>query len=176
MICIEDKFALDERLDCIIPFTCTEYDGILKIEVYEPIKDIADEFIALYSDSPFSDEAVNFIEIRLLSKLDEWGYEHNTDILKSRGFAYVIDNVSMIRCDKIRPDTHRVTEEDRFENLTEIDIDKYIDESDTYGDLINYATVSEGKLLSVAAENTHYLNKDATEISVETAENYYGNG
>jgi hypothetical protein len=175
MIYVEDNFALDERLDCIIPFTCTEYDGKLKIEVYESIKDIAVEFITLYSNSPFSDDALNFINIRISPKLDQWGY-NNTNILKNLGYAYLIDNISMIHADKIRSDTKRVTDEDGFENKTAIDINKYIDESDTYDELINYATVSKGKLLSVAAENSHYLDKDETEIGVETAAGHRGNG
>lgn len=176
MIYIEDKFALDNRLDCIIPFTCTEYDGRLKIEVYEPVKEIADEFIALFKDSPFSDEAINFIDAKILPRLDEWGYERSTDKLYSFGYAYVIDNKSMIHSDKIRSDTRRVSDEDGFDNLTAIDINKDIGEWDTYGELINYATVSDGKLLSVAAENFHYLNNDETEIGVETAGLYCGNG
>jgi hypothetical protein len=176
MIYIEDNFALDERLDCIIPFTCTEYDNELKIEVYEQIKDIAVEFITLYYNSPFSDEALNFIDIKISPKLDEWGYKRNTNILTNLGYAYIIDNLSMIHVDKIRSDTQRVTDEDGFENITAIDINKYVDQSDTYGELINYATVSKGKLLSVAAENSHYLDKDETEIGVETAVGYHGNG
>ncbi len=176
MIYIEDQFALNEQLDCIIPFTCTNYDGKLILEVYEPLKDITEEFINLYSSDPFSDGAINYIDYKIMPFLNEWGYERNIDTLFNWGYAYLIDNISMIKYNKIRSDTRCVYKENNFLNLTAIDINIYFDEWDKYGEPINYATVCDEKLISIAAENPYYLTDSESEIGVETAEGYRGNG
>ncbi|MHB1152995.1 MAG: GNAT family N-acetyltransferase [Eubacteriales bacterium] len=176
MIYIEDQFALNEQLDCIIPFTCTNYDGKLILEVYEPLKDITEEFINLYSSDPFSDDAINYIDFKLIPFLNEWGYERNSDNLFNWGYAYLIDNISMIKYNKIRSDTRCIIKGNNFLNLTAININLYFDEWDKYGEPVNYATVSDEKLISIAAENPHYLTDSESEIGVETAEGYRGNG
>ncbi len=176
MIYLEDQFALNEKLDCIIPFTCTEYDGRLLLEVYEPVKKTAEKFIELYSPSPFSDDAIRYIDAQLKPLLDKWGYERSAGKLFDWGYTYVADNKSQICKNKILKNTVRISANNHYENLTGIITESYQDESEIYCDTVYFGTVINNKILSVAAENTAYMSDKMTEIAVETADNFRRNG
>lgn len=176
MIYLEDQFALNEKLDCIIPFTCTEYDGRLLLEVYEPVKKTAEKFIEIYSRNPFSEDALRYVDAHLLPMLEKWGYERSSGNLFDWGYAYVADNKSQICKNKILKNTLRISADHNYENLTGIITESYQDESGINCDAVFFGTVVNNKILSVAAENTAYMSDRMTEIAVETAGDFRRNG
>lgn len=173
MILTEDQFALDQQLDCIIPFTCTYYCDQIKVGVYEALKDMAAEFIKKFNHNAFSDEAIGYIDSEISPFLMEWNYIRS-EALYDWEYVYIIDHRSMINNAKIRSDTLKIENNNSYMNLTTINTALYFEE---WGiEPVNYATVIDGKIVSIASENTHYLNNGECETAVETAKAYRGMG
>lgn len=172
MIYIEDHFALKEKLDCIIPFTCIQNELDLLLHIYAPVKTMALEFIELYNKKAFSDEAIQYIDYKLQPFLSEWGYVNISDNIYDWEYSYIIDDIEMINCEKILPDTICLNNKHDYANITNIDIDTFHDEWDDLKKPVRYATVFDKRILSIAEENPHYINDTNIEIGVETAENF----
>ena len=169
MIIIEDSsFPLENEFDCILPFNIRLINNELEITAYDIVRDIADEFIEKFKSDPFSNDALDFLNLKLAPIVKDLSYEFDSKRLYTWHHCYYMDDIKRLNIDAILPNTIKWEPNLHYKNLTTFDFE-YI------GDRVIFVTIIDNQIVSYAYENI-FEGEDGAEISVETAPNYRNHG
>ncbi len=179
MIRIEDAelvaFALSEG--CIaVPFSVVrdKNGDACEITVYEPYLRVAEEFVRLYGEDPFSDGAIAYLREQLTVPMRAHGFVPSPDMTdRIRTFSIRPGEADISA--RIDPATRLVSGKDdlsSFCNMTTHAIEMDPDDPDD----ISAVIIQDGKLVAYATLNDVFDEGASLEISVECAVGYRGRG
>ncbi len=163
----ESDLPLQKKEELIIPFTCIMTEGEETERTAYPDAIPFLEALPEYdAETFFTFNALCAVETALDPYLKQHGYEREESDV---GRYYLTLHCPIKVKDYPIPHTRRLTAEmfDLYENLTEFTPD--------YTDQIAYATLIDGKIVSLAAENPNST-PSLCEIYVETHPDYQGQG
>ncbi len=177
-----EEFVFENEWDIAVPITVRKKDGgEAVIEVFPSYENEAKEFLRIYGDDPFTDEALSYIWESIGTKMRDRGYEEdaNGKFRDRFYYTYVIKSREQINSGAILPSTVKLSKKaiSRNHNMTTFDLPLYIEE-----EMTSFVTVLDGKVLSIASENRSCSEdfddegKSAIEIGVETAVEARGQG
>lgn len=177
-----EEFVFENEWDTAVPITVRKKDdGEAVIEVFPSYEGEAEEFLRLFGDDPFTDEALSYIWGNIGTKMRDRGYEEdaNGKFRDRFYYTYVMKSREQINADAILPSTVKLTKKaiSRKRNMTTFDLPLYIEE-----EMTSFVTVMDGKVLSIASENRSCSEdfddeeKSVIEIGVETAVDARGQG
>lgn len=152
----------------LVPIEITMSNGKTRIVTFSKTIRIAKEFEKRFINEPFSKEAIAFLEGEMSDIIKEWGY-FTDDYFPKHIFTYVANDLNE---DLILPSTKMLKSIDGYENLTEYELEPLDEKSDE----AYFATIIDGKIVSVCEMNVDDAFIGATEINVYTNENYRKNG
>ena len=161
-----EKYLFDTLPEALVPIEVTYRSGRLKIESFKKTVKVAKEFRKLFSDSPFSREAKEFLADRLSDTVKKWGYCVD-DINEGHIITYMAEQH---REELIQGSTVKITSGEGYKNLTDYEL------LEVEGDECYFVTVIDNKIVSVCETNTADAFSGAKEINVFTAEEYRGMG
>lgn len=179
MIHIEDadfvRFTLEEG-DIAVPFSVVrKKDGDeCEITVYESFLGIAEEFVRLHGEAPFTDEAILFLKGYLSKSMCGCGFKPTRDI-DTRIRTFKVTAGEEVCVSAIMENTRIVSGADdlsAFRNLTTHAIEMDGDDPDD----ISAVVIEDGKLVAYATLNDVFDDEEYMEISVECALGYRGRG
>lgn len=179
MIRIEDEdftdFSLTEG-DIAVPIEILRRadEPEPEITVYGQFLPIAEEFVRLYGDEPFSDEAILFLKRCLTAPMREYGFSPSRDI-DSRIRLFRLDDAGRIPASAILPQTKIVSGADGVSalcNLTTHALEMDPEDPDD----ISAVCLTEGAIAAYATENDAIFGEEEIEISVECAPAFRGQG
>lgn len=169
---IESDFPIENGFDTVIPFDFALCDdGKLVITACECAAEAAKLFAGRYGDDPCAAEALAFVDSQLRAKMTGLGYPPDVKQAKRWSHIFRIDGPEQVRREAIRPDSALLTPDMSFKNLTTFDVPARHGEG-----LAMCGTLSDGALVSVAGENPRVGEGAVTEIGVETAVGWRGQG
>ncbi|MBQ8163711.1 MAG: GNAT family N-acetyltransferase [Clostridia bacterium] len=168
MIELEDaeleKKLFSANAETLVPIEITLDKNGLRICSFNKTLDIAKEFKKRFSCAPFSKEAIAFLEESMLPLITSWKY-FTDDYFPKHIYTFLASSVSD---DLILPSTVFVKSIEKYENLTEYELEG---NDDGY-----FVTVLENKIVSVCEINVSDAFINAKEINVYTNENYRKKG
>lgn len=165
MIIYESESALLESgAPMIVPMLIWQEEDELRIEAYEGVKAIAEEFERRFSRYPFSKAALDWLEEMLLPYCDQHGYYREIQGKYRWYREFIFTDECMDR--EILPTTIRWEGEPAQSKLL-LDLDP---------DWLTYVTVINGVIVSAARVNEYDPEESSPEITVETAIDYRGRG
>lgn len=154
----------------IVPFLVTEYGEDLEIEVYSGVKRLARRHIKRYADDIFSDESLAAINEELEKYAASHGYEGESHERLRWYYSFSMRNAENLDTTAILPSSVKI-EDDNFENLTTIEVKENLEKN-----IPTFATVENGKIVSLACVNEYTEGQRMLEITVETALGYRKKG
>lgn len=177
-----EEFVFENEWDTAVPITVRKKDGgEVYVEVFPTYEREAEEFVRLFGDDPFTDEALDFIFGRIGAKMRERGYaeDENGKFRRRFYYTYVIKSRDGVNRDAILPSTLPLTKKNvrRKKNRTTFDLPLYIDE-----EMTAFVTVRDGEVVSIASENRSRSDDfsdegaDVIEIGTETNIDHRKNG
>ena len=165
MIIYESESALLESgAPMIVPMLIWQQDGKLRIEAYEGVKAIAEEFEHRFSRYPFSKSALDWLDAQLTPYCNQRGYYREVQG-KYRWYREFIFTDECMDTDPL-PTTFHWEGEPNLSGLL-LDLDP---------DWLTYVTVEDGVIVSAARVNEYDPEESSPEITVETALEYRGKG
>lgn len=165
MIVYESAEELFEKgAPMIVPMLIWQENGNLKIEVYDDVREVAEEFERLFSRNPFSRAALDWIDERLTPYCNNHGY-YRERYGKYRWYREFIFT-ERYNSREIHPSTIRWEGEPQLSGLL-LDLDP---------SWLTYVTVEDGIIVSAARVNEYDPDSSSPEITVETAVPYRGKG
>lgn len=159
-----ESTLLSEGAPMIVPMLIWQQDGDLRIEAYEGVREIAEEFECRFSRYPFSKSALDWLDERLAPYCNRLGYYRETQG-KYRWYREFIFTDECMDTE-VQPSTVRWEGEPNLSGLL-LDLDP---------DWLTYVTVVDGIIVSAARVNEYDPDKSSPEITVETAGEYRGKG
>ena len=165
MIVYESESALfQESTPMIVPMLIWQEDGNLRIEAYEGVRAIAEEFERRFARYPFSKSALDWLDERLTPYCNDHGYyrEVQGKYRWYRQFTYTYEEKDEL----IQPSTFRWEGDPNLSGLL-LDLDP---------DWPTFVTVVDGVIVSAARVNEYDPDESSPEITVETAVEYRGQG
>ena len=164
MIVYESACELFEnRAPMIVPMLIWQENGELRIEAYDEVREIAEEFERLFSRHPFSRAALDRLDEMLTPYCNSRGYFREA-YGKYRWYREFVYSGS---CDAdVQPSTVRWEGEPNLSGLL-LDLDPA---------WLTYVTVVDGVIVSAARVNEYDPDVSSPEITVETAVEYRGKG
>lgn len=155
-------FVLENGWDTAIPISFEEYNGTLYVTVYPEAEALAKAHFAKYSENPFSDEALSTLWVAFLPLLEKWGY-HDDKFRDRYGYILRLPE-GALRCDRIRPDTRKLSASDEKNNRTTYDLSC----SEEYG-MHAFGTVTEEGVVSASVTNNPVGDEPmVVEVGLET--------
>ena len=165
MIIYESESALlSEGAPMIVPMLIWQQDGDLRIEAYEGVKEIAEEYERCFARYPFSKSALDWLDAKLTPYCNERGYYREVQG-KYRWYREFIFTDECMDTE-VQPSTIRWEGEPNLSGLL-LDLDP---------DWLTYVTVVDGVIVSAARVNEYDPEVSSPEITVETAVAYRGKG
>lgn len=172
MIYLEDsdteKALFENGEEVLIPIEVTRRDGKLEITTFKKTLGIARNFEKLFSDTPFSEEAIAFLDSNLRDTVSSWGY-FTDDINEGHILSYIS---VQYKPELIKPSTVMLKSVNGYKSLIEYELDEIPNDSEE----CYFATVTDGKIVSVCEMNTDGVFIGASEINVYTSPEYRGYG
>ena len=165
MITYESESPLFESsAPMIVPMLIWQEDGELRIEAYEGVREIAEEFERSFARYPFSKAALDWLDEQLAPYCNEHGYfrEVQGKYRWYRQFTYTYEEKDEL----ILPSTFRWEGDPNLSGLL-LDLDP---------DWLTYVTLVDGVIVSAARVNEYDPDESSPEITVETALEYRGKG
>ncbi len=154
----------------IVPFLVSEYGEDLEVEVYSGVKKLVKSFVKNYGKDIFSDEALSLINEELEKYALSHGYEGETHERLRWYYSFSMRNAEKLDVSAILPSSVRI-ESDGFENLTTLEVKENLEKN-----IPMFATVENGKILSMACVNEYGDGQRMLEITVETSPEYRKKG
>lgn len=154
----------------IVPFLVTEYGDTLEIEVYSGVKRLVKRHVKRYADAIFSDDSLSLINEELEKYADAHGYEGERHERLRWYHSFSMKNVENLDITAILPSSVKI-EEDDLENLTTIDVKENLEKK-----IPTFASLVDGKIVSLACVNEYGQGQRMLEITVETAPDYRKKG
>lgn len=165
MITYESESALFESsAPMIVPMLIWQQDGDLRIEVYDGVREVAEEFERRFARHPFSKSALDWLDEQLAPYCNRHGYYRETQgkYRWYRQFTYNGESEEGL----VLSSTFRWEGEPNLSGLL-LDLDP---------DWLTYVTVEDGVIVSAARVNEYDPDQSSPEITVETAVEYRGRG
>ncbi len=165
-----EKPVFKAKYPMIVPFVVSEYRKDLEVEVYSGVKKISKKMLKKYGENIFSDEALAELNIYLESYANTHGYEGERHERLRWYYSFSMRDGSKLPSEEEIPSSEQI-KADIFENLTTLDIAENLEK-----ELPIFASVIDGKIVSVATVNEHSEGQRMLEINVETAPEYRKKG
>lgn len=165
MIIYESESSLFEgSAPMIVPMLIWQQNGDLRIEAYEGVRQVAEEFERRFARNPFSRSALDWLEVQLTPYCNRYGYYRETQgkYRWYRQFTYTGERREEI----LLPTSVRWEGTPNLSGLL-LDLDP---------DWLTYVTVVDGVIVSAARVNEYDSDESSPEITVETAVEYRGKG
>ncbi len=165
MITYESESPLFESsAPMIVPMLIWQEDDELRIEAYEGVREIAEEFERRFARYPFSKAALDWLDEQLAPYCNRHDYyrEVQGKYRWYRQFTYTYEEKDEL----ILPSTFRWEGDPNLSGLL-LDLDP---------DWLTYVTVVDGVIVSAARVNEYDPDESSPEITVETALEYRGKG
>jgi hypothetical protein len=166
MIVYDNSRSVSNGDDVVEVFHAEFSDEGLKIEVSPELFDAVKPFSLLSEDSFFSDETTD----KLVDIVDSILYPLGYEIRYGRNYHYTINSRDKVNRSLILDSSEVLLPDNSYENLTELTPEEL-----EMGFLC-FATVKDGKIVSIATENPHHEEAKRIDIGVETTPEYEGNG
>lgn len=154
----------------IVPFLVTEQGGDLEIEVYSGVKRLVKRHVKKYRNDIFSDESLSLINEELEGYADAHGYEGEAHERLRWYYSFSMRSAEKLDTAAILPSSVKI-EDDGLENLTTIEVNENLEKN-----IPTFATVEDGKIVSLACVNEYTKGQRMLEITVETAPDYRKKG
>ncbi len=173
---IEDEEGLFDGAG-VVPFYMKEEkegsEGVLYLEVYSGIEDIAQEFADKFEGNYFSDKALSYLNSKIVPYLNGKGYYPERGSLKRYYHSFAADDVNDLDLSSIREDTFILDEKmaKELKSLVTFDLCELCKSS-----LFAAVTVKDGCVISIAAVNEYDDDQKMLEITTETAKDHRGCG
>ena len=172
MVILEDKdiekALFENGEDALVPIEVTIRNGEVEIYTFEKTYEIARQFEARFKNDPFSREAISFLDTMLKPCVEDWGY-FTDDIYENDIISFIDEKIDE---KSIQPTTKKLKKASKYENLTEYDL---VDLPNASHECY-FATVLDGKIVSICEMNTEGVFVGATEINIFTSEEYRSKG
>lgn len=165
MIVYESETAfLSDGAPMIVPMLIWQQEKDLRIEAYEGVREVAEEFARRFARHPFSKSALDWLDEQLAPYCHRHGYYRETQgkYRWYREFTYSHERGEAC----ILPSTARWEGEPSLSGLL-LDLDPH---------WLTFVTVIDGVIVSAARVNEYDREVSSPEITVETAVEYRGNG
>ena len=166
MMFIDKSRALSGGEDIIEIFHAEFSESGLRIEVCPELADKIEPFSELSEEEFFSEENTD----KLVDLFDTVMYPLGYEIRYGRNYHYAINRRESVNKSLILDSSQVLLPDNTFENLTDLTPDEL-----ELGFLC-FATVEDGKIVSIASENPHHEDAKRIDIGVETARGYEGLG
>lgn len=179
MIQTEDRdfseFSLTEG-DIAVPFEILYCEEMTEpeITVYEQFRVVAEEFLAVFGNDPFSDEAVSFLKERLTAPMREFGFTLSKSI-DHRIRLFTLTHAEDVNMSAVCAGTKIVSGKDDLSVLRNLTTHSLEMDSDDPDDISAIALVGDA-IVAYATENDAIFGDPQIEISVECARAYRGQG
>ena len=154
----------------IVPFLVTEQGNDLEIEVYSGVKRLVKRHIKRYADDIFSDESLALINEQLEKYADSHGYEGEEHERLRWYYSFSMRDIKNLDTAAILPSSVKI-EDASLENLTTIDVCENLEKN-----IPTFASVVDGKIVSLACVNEYSEGQRMLEITVESAPDYRKKG
>lgn len=141
-------------------------DKGLKIEVSPELFESIKAFSKLSEDEFFSDENID----KLVDMVDNVLYPMGYEVRYGRNYHYTIDRREAVNKALILDSSEVLLPDNEYENLTDLSPEEL-----EFGFLC-FATVLDGRIVSIATENPHHEEAKRIDIGVETASDFEGKG
>jgi hypothetical protein len=166
MITADKSRALSGGDEIIEVFHAEFSENGLRIEVCPELADRIVPFSELSEDELFSEENTE----KLVDMFDSIMYPLGYEIRYGRNYHYTISGRDTVNRALILDSSEVLLPENTYENLTDLTPEEL-----EFGYLC-FATVKDGRIVSIATENPHREDAKMIDIGVETAQGYEGNG
>ena len=154
----------------IVPFLVSEYADGLEIEVYSGVKRTVKRFLKRFGADVFSDEALTAVNEELERYANAHGYEGETHERLRWYYSFALRSKESLDSSAVlEPST--MIEDDSLENLTTLDVKENLEKG-----IPMFATVVDGKIVSMACVNEYGDGQKMLEITVESAPEYRRKG
>lgn len=171
MLILEDESEiLSSGYPTVVPLLVEETDGDVEIEAYAGIEDIATEFHAKFLKNPFTKEAIDWLDQRLLPYVEGLGYFRECTGKYRWYLSYEAFDFQSLAVDRIRPDSVRLCDGD-YDVQVSFSLIEQMDKG-----LPAYVTLLGDKIVSIATVNEHDSDQKMLEMTVETAPGYRQKG
>lgn len=166
----KEKSVFKAGYPMIVPFLVSDYGGDLEVEIYSGVKRLAKRFVKKYGKEIFSDEALSLINAELEKYANAHGYEGETHERLRWYYSFSMRDVKNLDISAILPSSVKI-DDNNFENLTTLDVRENLEKK-----IPMFATVTHGKIVSMACVNEYGEGQRMLEITVETAPEYRKKG
>lgn len=166
----KEKYIFEDGYLMIVPFLMTEYEDTLEVEIYSGVKRAVKRFLKKYGDRVFSDEALSELNAELEKYSSSHGYEGEEHERLRWYYSYSMKNIEKLDTSAIFASSIKI-EDERFENLTTLDVIENLEKN-----IPMFASIVDGKIVSMACVNECGEEQRMLEITVETAPEYRGKG
>ena len=166
MITIDKDRSINGGSDVIEALHVEFSENGLKIEVAPELLEAVKPFSELSEEQFFSSETID----KLVDIIDGILYPMGYEVRYGRNYHYTISGRESVNKSLILDSSEVLLPEHSYENLTELTSEEL-----EFGFLC-FATVIDGKIVSIATENPHHEEAKRIDIGVETAEGFEGNG
>ncbi len=166
----KDKNIFKSGYPMIVPFLITEYGDDLELEVYSGVKGFSKKLVKRYGRDIFSDEALSELNEELEKYAELHGYEGEEHERLRWYYSFSMRNIENLDVSAILPSSVKI-EEDIYENLTTLEVDENLEKN-----IPMFATLEDGKIVSMACVNEYGEGQKMLEITVETSPRYRKKG
>lgn len=166
----KDKYIFKSGYPMIVPFLVTEYGEDLEIEVYSGVKRFCKRLVKKYGKDIFSDEALSELNEELEKYANSHGYEGETHERLRWYHSFSMRSAENFDSSVVLPTSVKI-DEDIYENLTTLEVSENLEKN-----IPMFATVENGKIVSMACVNEYTEGQKMLEITVETAPEYRKRG
>lgn len=166
----KEKAIFKSDYPMIVPFLVSEYSDALEVEVYSGVKRLVKKIMKKCGKDIFSDEALELLNAELEKYANSHGYEGEEHERLRWYYSFSMRDVERLDLSAILSSSVRI-ERDCFENLTTLEVFENLEK-----DIPMFATVVDGKIVSMACVNEYGEGQRMLEITVETAPEYRKKG
>ena len=166
----KEKNIFKSGYPMIVPFLVTEYGDDLELEVYSGVKRFSKKLVKKYGKDIFSDEVLTILNDELEKYASLHGYEGEEHERLRWYYSFSMRNAEKLDISAVLPSSVKI-EEDIYENLTTLEVDENLEKN-----IPMFATLEDGKIVSMACVNEYGEGQKMLEITVETSPAYRKKG
>lgn len=166
----KDKEIFKGDYPMIVPFLITEYGDDLELEVYSGVKKLSKRIVKKYGKDIFSDEALLCLNEELEKYANFHGYEGEKHERLRWYYSFSMRSAEKLGISAILPSSIQIKDE-TCENLTTLEVRENLKKN-----IPMFATVEDGKIVSMACVNEYGDGQKMLEITVETVPAYRKKG
>jgi len=166
----KEKNIFKSGYPMIVPFLVTEYGDDLEIEVYSGVKRFCKKLVKRYGKGIFSDEVLSQLNEELEKYANLHGYEGEKHERLRWYHSFSMRNAEKLDTSAILGSSVKI-EEDVYINRTTYEVGENLEKN-----IPMFATLEDGKIVSMACVNEYSEGQKMLEITVETSPSYRKRG